>query len=124
MGSLLTLATISAQGANYRSVEIGVFFVDLATFAAFLALALRAERFWPSWLAALQLLGALSHIIKLMDPALPPRAYAVAAIFWSYPMILLLALGTWRHQRRLRRLGFDRSWSSPRRSARASTSGG
>jgi hypothetical protein len=112
IGSLLTLATISAQGANYRSVELGVFLVDLATLVAFAALALRAERFWPAWIAALQLLGTSGHVIKFVDPGLLPRAYAVAAIFWSYPMLLLLVLGTYRHRRRLQRFGSDPSWSS------------
>lgn len=112
VGSLLTLATISTQAGSYGAVETGVFIVDLATLAAFSALALRAERFWPTWVAALQLLGTSGHLVKLTDPDLLPRAYAFAAIFWSYPMLLLIALGTWRHQRRLAAFGVDRSWSS------------
>jgi hypothetical protein len=88
-----------------------MFIVDLGTLAAFLVLALRAERFWPLWISALQLLGTSGHLVKLMDPGVVPRAYAFAAIFWSYPMLLLLALGTYRHQRRLKRFGTDRSWA-------------
>ena len=33
-------------------------------------------------------------------------------VFWSYPMLLLIVLGTFRHQQRLARFGADRSWSS------------
>lgn len=111
-GSLLTLATISRQNVSYASVEIGVFLVDLAALVAFIILALRAERFWPLWIAALQFLGTAGHVVKLVDPEMIRKAYAVAAIFWSYPMLLLIVLGTWRHQQRLKRFAVDRSWSS------------
>lgn len=111
VGSLLTLATVSSQARSYASVEIGVFIVDAATLTAFLILALRAERFWPIWVTALQLIGTAGHIVKLVDPDLIPKAYAFAAIFWSYPMVLILALGTWRHQQRLKRFGADPPWS-------------
>lgn len=118
VGSLLTLATVSSQARSYASVETGVFIVDVVTLLAFLALALRANRFWPLWIAALQLIGTLGHVIKLFDPALMPKAYAFAAVFWSYPMLLLIVIGTWRHQRRLKCVGLDPSWmSSPARSA-------
>lgn len=112
VGSLLTLAAVSSQARSYASVETGVFLVDAATLVAFLILALRAERFWPLWLTALQLLGITGHLVKAADPGLIPKAYAFAAIFWSYPMLLILVLGTWRHQRRLALHGVDRSWSS------------
>jgi hypothetical protein len=112
VGSLLTLATVSSQASSYASVETGVFIVDVATLLAFLSLGLRANRFWPLWITALQLIGTSGHIVKLVDPELIPKAYAFAAIFWSYPMLLLLALGTFNHQRRLKRFGSDPSWSS------------
>lgn len=38
--------------------------------------------------------------------------YAFALAVWSYPMLFLLVLGTWNHQRRLTRSGVDKSWSS------------
>jgi hypothetical protein len=123
-GSLLTLATVSSRARSYSSVEIGVLLVDAATFVAFLILALRAERFWPIWVTALQFLGMSGHVVKAADPDTIPRAYAVAAIFWSYPMLLLIALGTWRHQRRLALYGADKSWStSSARSAQAPPGG-
>jgi len=31
-----------------------------------------------------------------------PRAYAAALVFWSYPILIIVAIGTWRtHQRRI-----------------------
>ncbi|HEX8064666.1 MAG TPA: hypothetical protein VF535_15815 [Allosphingosinicella sp.] len=112
VGSLLTLITLSNAATIYRSVEVGVFLVDVAALVAFLVLALRAERLWPLCIVALQLIGTAGHAVKLVDPQILPLAYAFALRFWGYPMIALLVLGTWNHQRRLARFGVDKSWSS------------
>ena len=112
VGSLLTLVAAVSSTTEYGSIEIGVFLVDVATLVAFLALALRAERYWTLWIAALQLIGTAGHAVKLVDPNVIPRAYAFVTVFWSYPMLLLIALGTYRHQQRLKMFGVDRSWSN------------
>jgi hypothetical protein len=103
---------MSGPARQFTAVEIGVFLVDVACLVGFLILALRADRVWTLWLAALQVIGTAAHAIKLADPDLIGRAYAFALAFWSYPMLLLIVLGTWRHQRRLSQTGVDRSWSS------------
>jgi hypothetical protein len=112
VGSLLTLAALSNAATIYRSVEVGVFAVDVAALVAFLALALRAERLWPLCIVALQLVGTAGHAVKLVDPQILPLAYAFALRFWGYPMIVLLIVGTWNHQRRLAKFGVDKSWST------------
>lgn len=116
-GSTLTVAAVSSLDHRYVSVEFGVFLVDAAGLVALVILALRAERYWPLWVAALHLIGIAGHGLKLADPDVIRRAYAFAMQFWGYPMLLLIALGTWRHQQRLRCFGFDPSWSRPSGSA-------
>jgi hypothetical protein len=112
LGSILTLVTLSSVATIYRSLEVGVFLVDVATLAAFVVLALRADRLWPLCITAFQLVGTAGHAVKLVDPQVLPYAYAFALRFWGYPMILMLIIGTWNHQRRLARNGVDRSWST------------
>jgi hypothetical protein len=117
IGSVLTVtalwmsAILHGRGHIYRSVEIGVLIVDAMVLIGFLVLALRADRYWPMWIVALQILGMSGHLVKFADPAIIPRAYAFIVAIWSYPMIALLVIGTWRHQRRLSRFRADRSWS-------------
>jgi len=112
LGSVLSLVAASSPGARFGSVEVGVFLVDVAAFAVFLGLALRAERHWPLWVAALQAIGTAGHAAKLADPTVIPLAYAFVLAFWVYPMLLLVVMGTWQHQRRLAKFGVDKSWSS------------
>lgn len=97
-----TLATNLVYNPNgsFASVEIGVLVVDTATLAAFTFLALRTDRFWPLWVAGLQLTTVIAHGIKAVELDLMPQAYAAAARFWVYPIFLIIALGTWRTSRR------------------------
>ncbi|HEV2816490.1 MAG TPA: hypothetical protein VGW40_04615 [Allosphingosinicella sp.] len=112
IGTGLTVVAASSPATRFASLEVGILIVDGAALVGFLILALFAERYWPSWLTALQAIGTAGHAIKLADPEGFPWAYAFALAFWSYPMLLLIALGTFRHQRRVAKFGVDRSWSS------------
>lgn len=112
IGSVLSVAAVSSPAGRFGSVEVGVFLVDVATLLAFLVLALRAERYWPLCVTALQVIGTAGHAAKLLDPGVIRSAYAIVLSLWGYLMLLLLALGTWNHQRRLARHGVDKSWST------------
>jgi hypothetical protein len=110
-GSLLTVAAVSGGHSSFRSIEFGILVVDLLCVIAFVLLALHAERFWPLWVAAFQIISTAGHAVKYVEPDIIGRAYAFLLAIWAYPMILLLVVGTWRHQQRLARLGIDKSWS-------------
>jgi hypothetical protein len=110
VGSAVSTAVMS--GLKYASVEIGVFLVDVAALIAFVVLAIRAERLWPLWVSALQIIGTAGHAVKLVDTEVIRTAYAIAMAVWSYPMWFLIVLGTWQHRRRLAKFGVDKSWSS------------
>jgi hypothetical protein len=102
-GTLATLLVISPLRQRYTGVEEGLMLVDLGVLAGFITVALRSRRFWPLWVAGLQLTTSLGHILKGVDQHLLPRAYGAALQFWSYPILLILAIGTYRSHQRLRR---------------------
>ena len=102
IASLASLALISSFATLYSDLEVGVLLVDIATLAAFTYVALRSERFWPLWVSGLQLTTSVAHFLKVIDPTLVPIAYSAAARMWSYPILIILAVGTWRSQRRSR----------------------
>jgi hypothetical protein len=96
---------------RWKSVEYGVFLVDVLLFIFFAILTVRANRFWPIWVSALLGLGVLGHLARWAGPHVIWWAYAVILSIWSYPILLIIALGTWNHRRRLVRNGADISWS-------------
>lgn len=103
--SICVLATIAThlvyvRHGAYEQVETGIFIVDGIAFAGFAFIALRSERFWPLWLAGLQLTTVLAHVVKAVQLDLMPQAYAAAARFWVYPIFMVIVVGTWRGYRR------------------------
>jgi nicotinamide riboside transporter PnuC len=103
IGAVVTTLVLSPLTERFSGLERPVMLVDLAVLAGFVAVALRSERFWPLWVAGLQLTTIMGHVLKEVDLALLPRAYGAALNFWAYPIILILGIGTWRAQRRLNR---------------------
>jgi hypothetical protein len=103
VGNFATLGLRSSPAGGYSSVESGILAVDLACLAAFTYAALISDRFWPLWVSGLQLTTIFGHIFKAIDSQLLPLAYAAALRFWGYPILIILAVGVWRNQKRLRR---------------------
>jgi len=101
IASVVTAFVLSPFHSRYAQVEIGELLVDLLTLGAFIFVALRSDRFWPLWVAGLQLTTSMSHMLKAIDLGLIPQAYAAAEKFWSYPILLILAIGTWRSHHRM-----------------------
>jgi hypothetical protein len=104
-GTAATLLAISPLQQRYAGVEQGLMLVDLAVLAGFVVVALRSDRFWPLWVAGLQLTTSIGHLLKGIDQELLPRAYGAALQFWSYPILLILAAGTYRRHQRIRQGG-------------------
>jgi hypothetical protein len=102
IASVVSALVVAPLGSRYSNVEAGIFLVDIAAFAGFTFVALRTDRFWPLWIAGLQLTTIIAHALKSVQLDLMPQAYAAAARFWVYPIFLIIVVGTWRsHRRRL-----------------------
>ena len=102
--ALATLAThfaVAPLTQRYASVEEGLALIDGLVLVVFLLVALRSDRFWPLWVAGLQLTASIAHLLKTVQSDLLPQAYGAALAFWSYPILLILAVATYRHRRRL-----------------------
>jgi hypothetical protein len=104
---------------TFEGVEIGALAIDLALAVILFIVAIQAYRYWPIWMFALHATGMLAHLARVLRPDATPWAYAFLFSLWSFPMLTLLAIGTWRHRRRLRASGADPSWRiSSRQSSR------
>jgi hypothetical protein len=102
VGNFATIALRTHSSGAYASLDPGIFAVDLVCLIAFTYAALISDRFWPLWVSGLQLTTSFGHVMKLIDSSLLPLAYAAALRFWGYPILIILVVGVWRSQRRLR----------------------
>src|SRR3569832_542573 len=107
------LTPLAARGLATRNMqaELGINNDDKKQMVALVIIALKADRFWPMVLAAMQLDTTAVHILKVFDEDLIRITYALMIAAWSYPMLLILAIATMRHRRRLAQFGEDRAWS-------------
>ena len=100
IATLASQMILSPVAQRYSDVEAGDVMVDLLTLCAFVAVALQSNRFWPLWVAGLQLTSSTTHLLKAINLSLLPQAYGAATMFWSYPILLILVVGAWRSHRR------------------------
>ena len=100
LATIVTVVVIPPVAERYSKPDLVLLAIDVAMLLAFTFVALTSRRFWPLWVAGLQLTMTMSHAMKAIDPHLIPRAYAAASIFWSYPILLLILVGTWRTRRK------------------------
>ena len=94
-----------AASVSYRDVEIGVLLIDGLLLAGLVVVTVRADRWWPICATALQLLTILSHVGKAVNPALWPYGYQLMAVWASWPMVAVLAVGVLRCRIRTARHG-------------------
>jgi hypothetical protein len=109
--TILSVLSHMTLQVRYQSIDIGEVVVDTAVLAAVVTIALVSDRFWPLWIAGLQMVNSMAHILKAVTGDLPPWAYAFAERFWSYPILIILFIGAWRQNRR------SQSAPSPQRTA-------
>jgi hypothetical protein len=98
--TLLSFLAHLTVGAGYRAMNAGEIAVDSAVLIAVIAIALASDRFWPLWVAGLQLVDSMAHLMRVIDLKLPAWGYAIAERFWSYPILVILFIGAWRQHRR------------------------
>ena len=98
--TVLSILGHSPLRIRYVGIETSDVIVDSAVLVAVVAIALASDRFWPLWVAGLQLVDSMSHLMKVIDAEIVPRVYAAAERFWSYPILAILLLGAWRQHRR------------------------
>lgn len=101
-----------ALSVRFVSVDPTHLIVDVARLGAFTLVALRANRFWPIWLAALQMLALGAHLTREMELSIHPVVYAVMKAMWSYGIVILLIFVTRHHQRLIASGVTRKSWST------------
>ena len=105
--TVFSFLTHSPLRARYFGIEISDLVIDSAVLVALMAIALVSDRFWPLWVAGLQMVDSMSHVMKAVDAELLPTVYGAAERFWSYPILIILFVGAWRPHRRAQAQGGD-----------------
>ncbi len=118
-GAMLATLWVGSRAPSFKGTQWELLVVDFGLFMALCLLANFADRFWPMWLAAFQLVAVAAHGASAYNPGILPVAYWWIVGKISYPMIAILVIGTLRHDRRKRLGGPEFGWTHERHRARA-----
>ena len=84
----------------YRQLDLWHMSLDVAMLAVMVGLALRSPRVWLLWMASLQTISALGHVLHVIELAMPVVVYWAMITAPSWLQILLLAAGTYLNDQR------------------------
>ena len=93
-----------------ETIDLFLATTDVCVGLLWIVIAVHANRNYPLFMAALQLLVVSAHVARGLIEAIAPIAYAVMVIAPGWRQLLLLATGRARHLRRKRRYGAYRDW--------------
>lgn len=94
----------------WYTVNPGHLVIDIWAFFPMLWVALYANRGWPLWVSASQVLVVLGHVAKLWEVDMVRRAYWTMTQMPFLFQLAVLAIGTGAHVERQRRIGRYHSW--------------
>jgi len=86
---------------HFINFEVWLFAIDLALLVGLAAVALTSDRYWPIWLTTLHAYTVVAHLGRLLGPTTIFHVYVGNSGITADPALLLLALATWRHARRV-----------------------
>ncbi|WAT17933.1 hypothetical protein OZN62_13610 [Aurantiacibacter sp. MUD11] len=98
------------ESGVYSEVDLGHLVIDLLVLILLGRLAVRANRIYPLWMLAGQIISTLMHFNRELSPTLDPIAYLVLTRMPSYLQIMALGVGLVAHRVRVHRYGTYRSW--------------
>jgi hypothetical protein len=107
---LLTVIILSFRWTPFEHFPVALALVDVLLAAILTLLALKANRLWPIILAGMQVATVFAHLAKALGFPLPAAGYAIFVQFWGWPMLIVTAVGAYKHRARIRRFGEEPDW--------------
>lgn len=107
---LLTVLVLSFRWTPFQHFPVALALIDLALAGILVSIALKANRLWPILLAGMQLATVFGHLAKALSFPLPTAGYGIFVQLWGWPMLIVTALGAYKHRRRAMKFGKEADW--------------
>ncbi|KEO86365.1 hypothetical protein EH30_11025 [Erythrobacter sp. JL475] len=102
--------TFFTQSLQLMEVDFFLASTDIAAVIAFVWIALYANRNYPLWIAAMQVLAVSAHLARGLVESISPIGYIVMIVAPGWFQLFVLAFGLARHVSRKRKYGPYRDW--------------
>lgn len=101
---------IWGQGLQLQTIDALLAATDLSACAVWIVVALNANRNYPLFVAALQILVLAAHLARGLIDTISPVAYVAMLVAPGWLQLFVIAAGLARHTRRERKFGPYREW--------------
>jgi hypothetical protein len=92
LGCLATVGAWFVQ-SDWSHTHYATFLVDAFLLVAFWWIAMRSERWFPTWVTGFHLVTVVSHFASFVVPGYAFKLYFFLQGFWSVPMLIVLVVG-------------------------------
>ncbi len=101
--------------SGFRSTEVDPLLASTDVLAGliWIAIAINANRNYPLWIAAMQVLALTAHVARGLTETISPLAYLMMAIAPGWFQLVILGLGVFRHRRREKQFGRYQGMARP-----------
>lgn len=94
--AFLTTLAVTRQVFGLQAPSPAVIVVDAFFLAVLGFIAVRSERWWPSWAAAFQLAAVATRLLFFAPrPGIEPYEYFVSLAIWTWLVFIAVSLGAW-----------------------------
>ena len=93
-------SVVAGEFGSWAHTHFPVMTIDLFLLTGFYWLALRSESYWPIWATGFHLISVISHVAVLFGDNVKQMLYYGFGAFWSLPVIMAMAIGTFLDRRR------------------------
>ncbi len=107
-------AIVLVHGSSYEQIDVFRLGVDACLLAGMATIMARADRFWPIYCTAFQILAVTTHGVRMFDSLVLPPVYYRATAWLAYPTLMILVAGVHRHRTRELIHGAEPNWTSDR----------
>lgn len=94
LGSVLSFSSYYFGTKDWNENIFSILWIDFTAAIAFAIIALRSEKFWPLWVAGMQIGALASHLAAYLNVGAVPYAMGVLQGSWAWvQLLILLAIG-------------------------------
>lgn len=93
LAGIVTTFVVTGDDRAWITPHLAAAAVDTLLFVVLLWIVIRSDRWFPIWLAGLQLVTVISHAGSIFAPTFAPKIYFLLQSFWAIPMFITLVVG-------------------------------
>jgi len=101
------------DGYHFTQIDGALASMDIVAGLLLIGIALNANRNYPLFIAAMQLLAISAHLARGLIEVISPIAYATMLVAPGWILLIILGIGLLRHRSRLKRHNIYRDWRYP-----------